>query len=77
MVEKLKKILPKNYSLTDVSIKWILSHKEVTVVIPGATNRSQIIMNTAASKKKNIKKLIPKINKIYNQLIKPQVHNRW
>ena len=77
VVEKLKKILPKNYSLTDVSIKWILSHKEVTVVIPGATNRSQIIMNTAASKKKNIKKLIPKINKIYNQLIKPQVHNRW
>ena len=37
-VEELKKIKPEGFSLTDLSLKWILSHPEVTVVIPGAKN---------------------------------------
>ena len=76
-VEKLKKLLPANYSLTDLALKWILAHDEVSVVIPGATNKSQVQMNTNASDLEDISFLLPKINSIYDELIKSDVHGRW
>lgn len=36
VVEKLKELLPDNFSLTELALKWILMHDEVSVVIPGA-----------------------------------------
>ena len=76
-VEELKKLLPDNFSLTDLALKWILMHNEVSVVIPGATNKSQVEMNTRAADLEDISSLLPKINSIYDKLIKPDVHNRW
>ena len=76
-VEKLKDLLPDNFSLTDLALKWILMHDEVSVVIPGAKNKSQVQMNTNATDLKDISSLLPKINFIYDELIKPDVHNRW
>lgn len=76
-VERLKDLLPDNFSLTDLALKWILMHDEVSVVIPGAVNKSQVQMNTKASDLEDISSLLPKINSIYNELIKPDVHNRW
>ena len=52
-------------------------HDEVSVVIPGATNKSQVQMNTHATDLEDISSLLPKINSIYDELIKPEVHNRW
>ena len=48
-VEKLKDLLPDNYSLADLALKWILMHDEVSVVIPGAKNKSQALMNLKSS----------------------------
>ena len=76
-VEKLKKLLPENFSLSDLALKWILSHKEVTVVIPGATNKKQVSSNAKVAELKEISTIIPKINNIYKELIKPDVHSRW
>ena len=76
-VEKLKDLLPDNYSLTDLALKWILMHDEVSVVIPGAKNKSQVQMNVQASDLVDISFLLSKINSIYDELIKPDVHNRW
>ena len=76
-VEKLKKLLPNNFSLTDLALKWILMHKEVSVVIPGATNKTQVEMNSKATDLKDISSLLPKINSIYDELIKSDVHDRW
>ena len=76
-VEKLKDLLPNNFSLTDLALKWILMHDEVSVVIPGAKNKSQVQMNTHATDLEDISSLLPKINSIYNELIKPDVHHRW
>ena len=76
-VKRLKKILPKYYSLTDLALKWILMHDEVNVIIPGATNKFQVMMNVRASDKENIEDLLPKIKSIYEELIKPDVHKRW
>lgn len=76
-VKRLKKILPRYYSLTDLALKWILMCDEVSVVIPGATNRFQVMANVRASDKDSIENLLPEIKSIYDELIKPDVHNRW
>ena len=76
-VEKLKDLLPDNFSLADLALKWILMHDEVSVVVPGAINKSQVQMNTKAVDLEDIVSLLPKINSIYDELIKPDVHNRW
>ena len=76
-VEKLKGLIPDNYSLADLALKWILMHDEVSVVIPGAKNESQALMNLKASDLDEISSLLPSINSIYDELIKPDVHNRW
>ena len=76
-VENLKDLLPVNFSLTNLALKWILMHDEVSVVIPGAKNKLQVQMNTFSSDLEDISHLLPKINSIYDELIKSDIHNRW
>ena len=76
-VERLKDLLPIGFSLTDLALKWILMHEEVTVVIPGAKNKQQVKNNLIASDKNDITEIISKINLVYEELIKPDVQDRW
>jgi aryl-alcohol dehydrogenase-like predicted oxidoreductase len=76
-VEKLKGLLPDKFSLADLALKWILMHDEVSVVIPGAINSAQVQMNTRISDLGDISSLLPKIESIYEELIKPDVDDRW
>ena len=69
-IKKLKEILPSNISLIDLSLNWILQHKEVTTVIPGATHPLQIDLNYTNKKIRNLKSLNIQIDKIYNKYIK-------
>ena len=75
--QRLKNLLPTSYSLTDLALKWILMHKEVTVVIPGAKNKSQVENNLMASDKDDISEIITNINQVYDELIRPDVEGRW
>ncbi len=76
-VKKLKDILPKNYSVSKLALKWILMHDAVSVVIPGAINSNQVQSNCEASDLQNIDDKMPLIKKIYDELIKDDVHHRW
>ncbi len=76
-VEKIKQILPKNYSLAMFAIKWILMHDAVTVVIPGAVNSGQVLKNCLASEAESIDDKMLEIKKIYEELIKKDVHHKW
>ena len=76
-VERLKDLLPVGFNLTELSLKWILMHKEVTVVIPGAKNKQQVENNLIASDKDDISEIISKINLVYDELIKSDVQDRW
>jgi len=76
-VERLKDLLPEGFSLTDLALKWILMHKEVTVVIPGAKNKQQVGNNLMASDKDDIFGITSKINLVYDQLIRSDVQDRW
>ena len=76
-VERLKGLLPESFSLADLALKWILMHDAITVVIPGATSKAHVEKNSHASDLEDISSILPKINSIYDELIKPDVHNRW
>ncbi len=76
-VEKLKKLVPNKFNLSNLAIKWILSHDEVSVAIPGAINKKQVETNILSSDLEEIETLIPKINIIYDKYIKSDVHTRW
>lgn len=76
-VSELKKILPEGYSLSDLALKWILMHDAVSVVIPGAVNKLQVLKNAHSSELDDISILSEKIFSIYEKIIKPDVHNRW
>lgn len=49
LVEKLKPLVPAGYTLPQLALRWCLDHPAVTVIIPGARNRSQAEANAAAS----------------------------
>lgn len=75
-VDELKKIFKDNLPL--YALKWILMHKEVSTIIPGASNPLQIKENVKASNLKNISKTdLEKIEDIYNKYIKDPIHYMW
>ena len=76
-VEELKKIKPEGFSLTDLSLKWILSHPEVTVVIPGAKNKIQAELNVKASELNEINSIKDIIKEIYNKYFREDIHSNW
>ena len=76
-VEELKGLIPNNFSLSDLALKWILMHQEVTVVIPGAKNKIQSSMNANAVGLDDITSLMPLIRNIYDKYFKDDIHHRW
>ena len=76
-VEKLKQLVPINFTLADLALKWILMHPEVSVVIPGAKNKLQVENNVKASDLNEIGQVMSKIKLIYDEMIKEDIHHRW
>jgi len=77
-VEKLRPLVPAGATLAQLALRWILMHEAVSVVIPGAKNPDQALANIAAA---DLPALPPEtmdaIARIYEQDIKPHVHQRW
>jgi aryl-alcohol dehydrogenase-like predicted oxidoreductase len=77
-VEELKSLAPKNVSLAQLALRWILEFPAVTCAIPGAKRPAQVAENIAAS---DLKPLSPatmkKIRALYEKKIKPLVHHYW
>ena len=77
IVEEIKKIIPKNITMSQFALKWVLMHEDVTVVIPGAVNSKQVKTNCTASELDSIDDIMPEIRKIFEQYIKDDVHEKW
>jgi len=77
-VAELKSLAPKNVSLAQLALRWILEFPAVTCAIPGAKRPAQVMENIAAS---DLKPLSPaamkRIKAIYDLRIKPLVHHYW
>ncbi len=78
VVDELKALAPKNASLAQLALRWILEFPAVTCSIPGAKRPAQVAENIAAS---GLKSLPPatmkKIQGLYDARIKPLVHQHW
>ncbi|MBI2621983.1 MAG: aldo/keto reductase [Candidatus Levybacteria bacterium] len=77
-VKRLEKIKPEYMSMPEFALRFILDFKQVSTTIPGGKMPSQVIDNAKASSLKPLSvSTHKKIEKIYEELVKPQVHNRW
>ena len=76
-VEDLKNILPADITLSQLSLKWILMHDAVSVVIPGAKNKEHVDLNTSSSEIEDISSLMNEINSVYTKYFYNDVHHRW
>ena len=76
-VDELKNILPEGIALSQLSLKWILMHDAVSIVIPGAKNKDHVGLNTSSSELDNISSLMNEINSVYTKYFFDDVHHRW
>ena len=76
-VDELKNILPEGITLSQLSLKWILMHDAVSIVIPGAKNKDHVGLNTSSSELDTISSLMTEINSVYTKYFFDDVHHRW
>jgi aryl-alcohol dehydrogenase-like predicted oxidoreductase len=77
-VGELKKLFPDATNLAPIALQWILTFNEISCIIPGASKTSHVASNVSVF---DLPKLTPeklaKMNAIYDQYIKPLVHQLW
>jgi aryl-alcohol dehydrogenase-like predicted oxidoreductase len=77
-VGRLRPLVPAGATMAQFALRWIIDQTAVTAVIPGARNPEQARANAAAA---DLAPLTPEtremINAVYDELIRPQVHDKW
>ncbi len=77
-VQELTKLVPPGATLAQFALRWILMFDAVSTVIPGARRPSQVEDNAAASALPPLsEKEMAAVRRIYDQSIRPLVHQRW
>jgi aryl-alcohol dehydrogenase-like predicted oxidoreductase len=77
-VEELKQLAPKNVTMAQLALRWILEFPAVTCAIPGAKRPAQVAENIAASDLPPLSgNTMKKISALYEKVIRPLVHQYW
>ncbi len=77
-VEGLRPFVPPGATMAQLALRWILMFEAVSCAIPGAKNRAQVLDNVnAASLPPLSDEVMARIQAIYDEAIKEQVHQRW
>lgn len=77
-VDELKKIFPDRKDLAQIALQWILQFDEVSCIIPGASKVAHLRSNLSVYDSKPLTKTeIEQMNQVYEQYIKPEVHQLW
>jgi len=77
-VEELRSVLPDDIRMLDVALKWILMKPQVSCLIPGASKIEQVGSNIVSSEMTELSNdLLIEIDRIYDKLVKPHVHQLW
>jgi aryl-alcohol dehydrogenase-like predicted oxidoreductase len=64
--------------MVQFALRWILDQDGVSVVIPGARNPSQARANAGAADLTPLSAAVhSEVGRVYDELIRPQVHQRW
>ncbi|MGA5302226.1 aldo/keto reductase [Nucisporomicrobium flavum] len=77
-VRRLRPYVPQGATMAQFALRWILDQPAVTVVIPGARNSDQARGNAAAAGLPALPaEAHEAVQAVYDELIRPQVHDRW
>jgi aryl-alcohol dehydrogenase-like predicted oxidoreductase len=77
-VRRLRPLVPDGASMAQFALRWIVDQPAVTVVIPGARNPEQARANAHAADLAPLSpETLEKISAVYDELIRPQVHDKW
>jgi aryl-alcohol dehydrogenase-like predicted oxidoreductase len=77
-VEALRPLVPPGVTLAQWALRWILMNQAVTCAIPGVRRASQAEDNIAAAEVDELSSdVLKKVAQIYQERIKPAVHQRW
>jgi aryl-alcohol dehydrogenase-like predicted oxidoreductase len=77
-VEALRPLVPPGVTLAQWALRWILMNPAVTCAIPGVRRASQAEDNIAAAEVDELSSdVLKKVAQIYQERIKPAVHQRW
>jgi aryl-alcohol dehydrogenase-like predicted oxidoreductase len=77
-VEELRPIVPQGSTLAELAIAWILEHPAVTCAIPGARTVAQVEQNVRAAEAPPLSpEARQAVQRVYDERIKPLVHQRW
>jgi aryl-alcohol dehydrogenase-like predicted oxidoreductase len=77
-VERVRKLIGGDASMAQLALRWILMSDAVTVAIPGARNAEQARSNAAAADLLPLDaSVMAELAAIYEQDIRPHVHQRW
>ncbi len=76
-VRRLLPLVPPGATMAQFALRWIVD-QGATVVIPGARNPQQARANAAAADLAPLStETLETVRAVYDELIRPQVHDRW
>lgn len=77
-VERVRELIGGDATMAQFALRWILMSDAVTVAIPGARNVEQARSNAAAANLAPLDAAVmAELTAIYNEDIRPHVHQRW
>ena len=78
VVSRLRELFGPDIPLSHVALRWILMREEVSCIIPGASSPDQVRTNTDAAALPHLTEdQVRAISRIYEEDIKPLVHQLW
>ncbi|MEV5694073.1 aldo/keto reductase [Micromonospora globbae] len=77
-VRRLAPLVGPDSTMAQFALRWVLDQPGVTVVIPGARTTEQARRNVAAAELPPLTdEQLAGVRTVYDELIRPQVHDRW
>ena len=77
-VEEIRPFVPPGASMAQMALRWILMFPEVSCAIPGAKRPAQVEDNVHAADLPPLSEAaMQRMREIYDQYIRPQVHQLW
>ena len=77
-VDEIRGLLPPGISMSQFALRWILMFDAVSCAIPGGKRPEQVADNCRASDAAPLsEETMAAIKRIYDEKIRPQVHQRW
>lgn len=75
---ELKNYCPEDLNMVQMSLRWLLDHKEITTIIPGASSPAQVISNASTSALTSLSsELKNKLQKFYTDSVHDKIRGNY